>query len=161
MKASIYCKKISLPIRFRKSLLEISLANRFKYLLRGQLFSFSVSPFYQKISLLEMSLAYRFKILYRGQLFNFCLPFTSKFHSKRCSLLLAMCIHALKKFGKRGSTQIPGNAPFMVRRPIFSDYHSINWEGDTILLAPQRCSKRTSVWTQADIRQWMHIYANG
>ena len=42
----------------------------------------------------QMFLADRFKNLYRGQLSNFCLfrSFSLKFHSKRCSLLLAMSI---------------------------------------------------------------------
>ena len=66
-------------------MLEMSLANRFKNLYRGQLFNFCLRfSFFLKISLLEMLIAFqtwlqemsldnRFKNLHRGQLFNFCL----------------------------------------------------------------------------------------
>ena len=52
-------RNIFSEIRFQTSLLEMSLANRFKNFYRGQLFNFCFRPrFFLKISLLEMLIAF-------------------------------------------------------------------------------------------------------
>ena len=51
-------RNIFSEIRFQTSLLEMSLANRFKNFYRGQLFNFCLRFFSLKISLLEMLIAF-------------------------------------------------------------------------------------------------------
>ena len=128
------------------SLLEMSLANRFKNLYRGQLFNFCLL----KISLLEMLIAFGnkhcfwwFKNLYRGQLFNFWS--SSAFFPLKISLLEMLIAFGDSKTFTEGNFSTSGP-------PLFSSkFHFLRCS----LIPPLPSFTGSTIFTSSHCKQAM------